>query len=74
MQTAGSTFSVGNPTTILNTAYWALLNGRTYDASPDGQRFLMIKDAAAATSAGTPASLVVVLNWLEELKQRVPVK
>jgi serine/threonine-protein kinase len=35
-----------------------------------GQRFLMIKQDQNATLA----SMVVVLNWLEELKQRVPVK
>jgi hypothetical protein len=35
--------------------------------SSDGKRFLMIKDQA-------PAKLVVVQNWLEELKQRVPTR
>ena len=71
VQTAGSTFSAGNPTKILNTAYWVTLSGRTYDASPDGQRFLMIKDAAATqTSTATPASMVVVINWFEELRAR----
>jgi serine/threonine protein kinase/Tol biopolymer transport system component len=71
----GSTFSLGKPTKMLNTAYWSVLNGRTYDASPDGQRFLMIKDAAATQPpAVTPASLVVVINWFEELKAIMPAK
>jgi hypothetical protein len=50
-------------------------NGRTYDVSPDGQRFLLIKDSVGANQASTATSpsMVVVLNWLEELKQRVPV-
>jgi hypothetical protein len=76
VQTTGPTFSAGDPTKILNTAYWMGLSGRTYDASADGQRFLVIKDAATATrtSTGTPANLVVVLNWLEELKGVVPTK
>jgi serine/threonine-protein kinase len=45
----------------------------TYDVSPDGRRFLMIKqrDPKAET---TPTSLVVVQNWLEELKRLVPTK
>jgi len=45
----------------------------TYDVSPDGRRFLMIKqrDPQAET---TPTSLVVVQNWLEELKRLVPTK
>ena len=36
--------------------------GRTYDVSPDGQRFLMIKDNASGDQTTTPASMVVVLN------------
>jgi len=44
--------------------------GRGYDVSPDGTRFLMIKDAAAST--GTAPQLVVVLNFFEELKRLVP--
>ena len=44
---------------------------RCYDVSPDGQRFLMVKDSAAGDPTATPASMVVVLNWFEELKQRV---
>ena len=31
-----------------------------YDVTADGQRFIMVK--------------AVVLNWLEELKQRVPIR
>jgi len=41
-------------------------------AAEDGQRFLMMKDNAAGDSSATPANMVVVLNWLEELKARVP--
>jgi hypothetical protein len=50
----------------------AFHSGRTYDVSPDGQRFLMIKNGGAGDPTATPASMVVVLNWPEELKQRVP--
>ena len=72
VQTTGATFNHLKPTKILDTAYWAIQTGRTYDESPDG-RFLMIKDQAATqTSTATPASLVVVLNWFEELKARAP--
>ena len=46
--------------------------GRSYDVSPDGQRFLLIKDSADGTAA--PASLIVVQNWTEELKRLVPTK
>jgi serine/threonine-protein kinase len=45
----------------------------TYDVSPDGRRFLMIKprDPQAET---TPTSLIIVQNWTEELKRLVPTK
>ena len=41
-----------------------------YDVSADGQRFLMVKELEQATS---PTPINVVLNWLDELKRRVPV-
>ena len=47
---------------------------RTYDVSLDGQWFLTIKDNLARDQTSAPASIIVVLNWTEELKQRVPVK
>ena len=40
-----------------------------YDVSLDGQQFLMVR---SGTDAETPG-FVVVENWFEELKQRVPV-
>ena len=40
-----------------------------YDVSPDGQRFLMIKSSEQETAA---TQINVVLNWLEDLKRRVP--
>ena len=43
---------------------------RNYDLSPDGKRFLMIKDAVVAESAGP--QIIVVQNWFEELKRKIP--
>jgi Tol biopolymer transport system component len=40
---------------------------RTYDISPDGQRFLMVKDATSDAN-----DIIVVLNWLDELERLVP--
>ena len=45
--------------------------------SRDGKRFLMLKrqvPASATSTAATPRKINIVLNWFEELKQRVPVK
>jgi serine/threonine-protein kinase len=41
-------------------------NSSNYDVTPDGQRFLMIKDSA---SESFPTQINVVLNWTEELKR-----
>jgi hypothetical protein len=45
-------------------------SGRTYDVSRDGRCFLMIKMESGPTA--TTSSVVVVLNWFEELKRAVP--
>ncbi len=66
-------FSPGTPTKLFDTRYYAAANARTYDVSRDGQTFLMIK-AAGDDPTSTPTGIVVVLNWVEELKARVPTK
>ena len=45
---------------------------RTYDVSPDGTRFLVIKPAASSDTTPQPPRMVVVLNWFEELARAVP--
>jgi hypothetical protein len=42
--------------------------------APDGKRFLMIKDFTTGDDKATPASLIVVEHWFEELKTRMPTK
>ncbi len=46
--------------------YADLMARSSYDIFPDGQRFLMIKQAEAQTQIN------LVLNWFEELKRLVP--
>lgn len=46
--------------------------GRPYDIAPDG-RFLIIRSGQAEAAGGTAPSLVLALNWFEELKRLVPV-
>jgi serine/threonine-protein kinase len=70
-----TTFRAGTPTTVFEGPYFSPpvgLAGRTYDVSRDGQRFLMIKDAPAGDPNAAAATIVVVLNWTEELKRLVP--
>jgi hypothetical protein len=42
----------------------------SYDASHDGQRFLMLKPVEGGE--GAPAQINVVVNWFEELQRHVP--
>ncbi len=67
----------GKPETILEPgSYYFNRRERTIDISPDGQRFLMIKEGEAGeTDDPFPGltRLIVVQNWFEELKERVPV-
>jgi len=41
-----------------------------YDVTADGQRFLMIKETS--TESAGPPPIIIVQNWLEELKRLVP--
>jgi Tol biopolymer transport system component len=68
--TTQPTFSAGKPKLLFEGQYvpvQAGLMSTAYDVSPDGQRFLMIK-----ANEQPPAQINVVLNWFEELKQKVP--
>jgi serine/threonine protein kinase/Tol biopolymer transport system component len=72
------TFSPETPKTMFRGTY-AEYTLRSFfsnwDVSPDGKRFIMIKEAAPSASAGGgPRKINIILNWFEELKQRVPGK
>lgn len=73
---SGATFSAGSPQKLFEGRYFATpdRSGRTYDVSPDGQRFLMIKNAAVDVTTSLVPSFVFVLNWFDELKRLVPVR
>lgn len=45
---------------------------RSYAVSPDGQRFLLSKPGEDATTVAVAQQVIVVTNWLEELKRLVP--
>jgi len=78
-QSSGTTFISGKPAKILNEKYVAGSTTRGYDlrsynVSADGQRFLMLKETAGASTSPPLPTMIVVLNWIEELKSRVPAK
>jgi hypothetical protein len=72
----GPAWAAGTPTKLLNEGYFTVPGGnpgRTYDISPNGQRFLMVKASGGASGQAGAPQIVVVQNWLEELKRLVPV-
>ena len=69
------TLRVGPPQRLFaSTAYMYVGLGRAWDVDPSGKRFLMIRapDAPAVGTAPMRPRIDVVVNWLEELKRRVP--
>ncbi len=61
-------FSAGKPKMLFEGPYVPSPRSLSdYDVSPDGQRFLMLKNAEQK-----PGEISVVLNWTEELKQKTP--
>ena len=67
--TTEPTFQAGTPRVQLEGTFRLVAGtqGANYDVSLDGQRFLMVQGSDANLT-----QLNVVLNWFEELKQRVP--
>jgi hypothetical protein len=73
------TFKAGRPETLFRGDFVQSRanDGHTWDISPDGKRFLMMKWGATAedkTTNRTTPKINVILNWYEELKERVPVE
>jgi Tol biopolymer transport system component len=70
--TTGSTFSIGQSKVLFQGPYLPTpTTFPNYDVSLDGRRFLMVKNAAGQGQSAS-AQIVVVQNWIEELKRRVP--
>jgi serine/threonine-protein kinase len=67
-----STFTAGVPRKLFEGHYAASITGSAgYDVSPDGTRFVMSESNEPEQAS---SEINVVLNWLEELKQRVPIR
>lgn len=68
----GDGFSAGVPRQLMPWPYWVRGEGRSYDVSSDGQRFLTVK-ALSDELNEAERRITVVLNWTEELKRLAPV-
>jgi serine/threonine-protein kinase len=74
---SGASWSSGSPSVLFKGPFYdggGSAGAASYDISPDGQRFLMVKIGAGSGSerAAEPPNLIVVQQWLEELKRLVP--
>jgi Tol biopolymer transport system component len=73
----GASWTFSAPTKLVGGSYsWSLpgVGGRLYDVSRQGDRFLVLKPAPISQQQNAPDTIVVVQNWFEELKARVPTK
>ena len=73
----GTTWSAspGTRTPLAANTYFLGSGGaatRAYDVTPDGKHFLMVKEAGAGSQPAVATSIVVVRNWIEELKRLAP--
>ncbi len=48
------------------------IRNRTYDITPDGGRFLMVKPSGGLDQVQPPTELHLVFNWFDELQRLVP--
>ncbi len=70
-----SGFSTGTPTVLPIEGTIHPIAQRNFDVTPDGKQFLVVlPDTAPTSTQARPQQISVVLNWQEELKQRVPIR
>jgi serine/threonine-protein kinase len=68
IETVGE-FASGIPHVLFDDCYSENVPyGRTYDITPDGQRFVMVKEM----NPPPPRRIAVALNWFEKLKRLAP--
>jgi serine/threonine-protein kinase len=70
--TTAPTFSAGTPRVLFEGPFRIDGPFRGYDVTPDGQRFLMVQEVPLPPAR--VSQMVLVQNWFEELRQRVPTK
>ena len=68
-------FTFSNEQTLPIDGFIVVAYHRDYDIEPDDERFVMVfpADPREASEPDSP-EIIVVQNWFEELKARVPVR
>lgn len=68
-------FTFSNERTLPVGNFVANMGYRDYDITPDDKKLLMVfPEGATDSSMPTTERIQVVLNWFEELKERVPIE
>ncbi|MCZ6774401.1 MAG: hypothetical protein O7G83_20780, partial [Proteobacteria bacterium] len=69
-----SSFRAGTPETLFERQFYfeMVADVLTYDVSPDGERFLMVKQVDGTEEVPSRTELIVVQNWFEELRRVAP--
>ena len=68
---SGSALSAGTPRQLFEAKGLSTTGpARGYDVTPDGQRFLFVR--AVDVPPPPPSPLILVENWIEELKRMAP--
>jgi hypothetical protein len=68
----GPAFSAGTPRLLFEGPFRTDGPSRSYDVAPDGQRFLMVQEVQWPQAQ--VSQMVLVQNWVEELKRLAPPK
>jgi hypothetical protein len=63
------TLRVGKPRLLFRGPF-ANIQGKNYDVTPDGRRFLMVRTDPQVA----PRDITVVLNWMDDLRKRLEEK
>ena len=66
------TFALGDQQTLPIEGFTVVAFHRDYDITPDGERLLMVFPADQTEAATTSTQINIVLNWFQELTERVP--
>jgi hypothetical protein len=75
---SGPSFEAGKPRVLFKGNYVrsVLGNSTSWDINPKDKRFLMVRTELASletTTKPVPRRIVLIMNWFEELRERVPV-
>jgi hypothetical protein len=72
----GAAFGTGTPTALFEFSHSNVTHADyfPYAVAGDGRRFLLTRELPSSAGDARQTPVVVVLNWFEDLKGKVPVR